>query len=156
MSRSVSYGIFLTLAVAALIPSRAIGQDCGLSCGRCAIGAWEGRGYSANGSYNMDCFALLPYCVACPKIEMAAEHTPAVADIVRELRTSTNATIALVANRYRDRLLIVPERGLLVIRGTECNPDALASVVFLERAKLEALAASGVGSLADHLKSTAQ
>lgn len=153
MVRNASLGILVLLAALAFTAPAVSAQDCGSSCSACGLAGYEGRNHAAGGAYNMDCHALIPYCVACPppKVEMTAEHTFTAAKIIRELRVASGASIASLAARHGDRLLIVPERNLLVIKGTPCNADALASAVYIGSNTMNALVAAGVRSLADHL-----
>lgn len=123
-------------------PREAEAQDCGTTCHSCGLIGYEGRNYSQDGRYNMTCpSASIPYCVACPEVELVADGLPSATVIADELRGASAADIRTVADRYRDRLVVNEERGLLVIRGTSCDPEAIAAVLFLKRTKLSAIAA---------------
>lgn len=95
-------------------PREAEAQDCGTTCHSCGLIGYEGRNYSQDGRYNMTCpSASIPYCVACPEVELVADGLPSATVIADELRGASAADIRTVADRYRDRLVVNEERGLL-------------------------------------------
>ena len=152
MVRKRMLAALAALLAGAVTASGAAAQDCGSSCSTCGLGGYEGRSHTVGGPYNMSCYSLVPYCVACPEVEMATEHNSTTANVASAVRSATNETIAMVAEQYRTRLLVVPERNLVVIKGTSCDPNALGSVLRVEAATITALTATGIRSLREHIE----
>lgn len=135
-------------------PAYAQDPDCGTECEACGISGYEGTDFDEDGSYNMRCFNNISYCVACPPggVEMIGDHTTEAAQIVELIQSAAARNLGDVLGGYRDRLLLSPTRNLVVVQGNGCDPDALASVVFVTRERIRALEALGLRVLEDYLK----
>lgn len=130
-------------------------EDCGTTCAVCNISGYEGRSYNAQGTYNMSCFGFIPYCVACHGEPERVADAPREAEAIVWLIESTPAAeLREALAEYRNRLLFAPGRNLIVVQGNDCNPDALATVLFVRPEKAHALRSLGLRSLNDYLKGT--
>ena len=114
-------------------------QDCGNSCRACGFGH-EGYGYAPDGRYNMQCFDWIPYCVACPDVEFSGEEGPLGEHIAAVVASGSSQELETALTLNRDRLLFSAARQLLVVRGTSCDQNALASVVLLPPSKAATVA----------------
>lgn len=140
----------LLLCLSAMSASPAQAQDCGDDCVGCPTG-WEGQSFSTTGPYNMTCFAEIPFCVACGPL--VSDHVPGVEHIVDLLQSGSPTTLADLVVKYGDRLLLSPRRNLVVVQGTDCDPQALATVVFVSSEQARALENNlGLRLLEDYLK----
>jgi len=141
--KAAAVGLLALLCGIPALPISA--QDCGTRCHECGIGGYEGRGYSEEGDYDMDCKPFAPGCTVCPEVERVGEGAASSsAELSALLRDASTETIADLAGAYRDRLLVSRQRGLVAIRGSSCDPNAVVGVVFLAQAKLARLQAIGV------------
>lgn len=133
-------------------PLAAQAQDCGKKCDRCGLDGWEGREASAGAAYNMDCTPFISYCVACrPEQTRVGDAPPDAGKIVRLIQSTPAADLQRALRRYRDRLLFAPNRNLVVVQGTGCDPKALSTVLFVDPQKAEALRALGLRSFKAYL-----
>jgi hypothetical protein len=118
------------------------------------MAGYEGRNYQQGADYNMQCYNFIPYCVSCPPT-LVSDHTPGVQQMVDMILFASPAELADLVTQYHDRLLFSPTRNLLVVQGNGCNPDALASVVFLSSVKARELKTLGLRKLDEYLKASA-
>ena len=144
-------GALMVVALGLLFvrPPTAHAEDCGNQCKSCSIAGYEGTQWNASGIYNMTCYSFIPYCVACV-IERTNDGDDAEA-LLAALRTQDDASIPSIVRRNRGRLLVSPSRHLVVLRGTDCDPNALASVVYVGDARMRTLQEMGLPLLSEYL-----
>lgn len=63
------------------------------------------------------------------------------------LASSSATSIRALANANRPRILVSLRRNLLVIRGSDCNPDAFVAVSSVSRARARELVEMGIAEL---------
>ena len=134
-------------------PPAAYAQDCGTDCVPCGTIGWkEGRNYSDNGTYDMDC-GYAP-CSTCDF--GIADVGPGAEDILKRLSSASSPELASLVEENRDRLLLNPSRNLLVVRqGTSCNAYALGGLMAVGAKRMKELEELGVPLLEDFLRSEA-
>jgi hypothetical protein len=125
-----------TVALLAPTPAAAQGQDCGKFCESCGILGQEGVAWAYYGEYTMSCRNFSTYCRDC-----GVERTNTGASgeaLLAVLKSGSETAARSVAAANGARLLVSTARNLVVIRGTKCDPAALAAVVYVsaERARL--------------------
>jgi hypothetical protein len=146
------FGAAVTLLVVSAIgTSRLEGQDCGSTCSHCGFLGYEGRDWQAGGAYNMTCFDLIPYCVACPHQNSVGKRDAETATISALIESGSVSRLRELVAAERHRILVSPTRNLAVIRGSPCRPDALGTVVFLSPDRARALGGLGLTDLDDYL-----
>jgi hypothetical protein len=154
MTSAKAFGFVVAFAAGALAlaprGASAQSQDCGSGCRGCSIGGYEGYDWSPNGLYNMTCYQWIPYCVACV-IERTNDGEDAEA-LLGSVRSASEADLRGILLRSQGRLLLNPSRNLVVLRGTKCNPKALASVVYVTPARTALLRGLGVPLLETYLR----
>jgi len=148
---------FMTIAAAAVaallhlaMPSTAMAvesEDCGTQCASC-FGGYEGTGFKLRGAYNMTCFFAVPYCVACAPAR--ANDGVRSEALLAVLKSGSDADVRAVVLRNRGRLLFSPSRNLVVLRGTECDPEAFAAVAYLDAGRTQLLRQLQIPSLAGY------
>jgi len=134
-------------------PKHVVAQDvdCGLQCLICGASKFEGDMHSPNGAYDMKCQTGDPGegCAqaGCGQTATNDDLVPAetIAEIVQSVQTE--AEIRALAAAYGDRLLVVPERNAVVVLGTLCSAEWLASMTFVARDRVDLLARYSVASL---------
>ena len=99
---------------------------------------WEDRGECSE-----------QFCDPCSELVKDVSFTAET--ILNAVRMGSPADMKAIAQQYGDYLLINADRALLVIKGLQCDPDALGAVMPLSREKVNELRAAGVEDLARYL-----
>jgi hypothetical protein len=157
MTRTKRFGLILAVAggSVALAPMTAPAQnrDCADHCMTCGFNGREGYSHNNNGIYDMGCYDGIPNCVSCV-IERTNDGEDAEA-LLGSVRSASEADLRGILLRSQGRLLLNPSRNLVVLRGTKCNPKALASVVYVTPARTALLRGLGVPLLETYLRDQA-
>ena len=82
-------------------------------------------------------------CQACAETRRGGENDALAAS----LASAPTAALAEIARVNRERILVSLSRNLIVIRGTECNPDAFVAVSAISKARARQLAQLGIAEL---------
>ena len=149
----ITGSILFTLLIAT--PPAAHAQDCGSDCVPCATTTKEGRIYTEQGGYDMDCPTHGGNtCVECDF--SIADAGPAAEQILQRVSSASALELIVVVEENRDRLLLHPSRRLLVVRQeTSCNAKALGGLMTVSPERMAALEHLGIPSLEDFLRSEA-
>ena len=140
----------IVLGFTAVTAEPVAGQDCADYCYPCLITYHEGEQHNSNGSYDMNC-TMAGECQTCLRLELVGE-APASAQIIFDaMEGLTPQEVASVVRKYGDRLLLQASRDLLIVRGTNCDPDVVAGVKFVSRETSAALAGLGVQPFEEYL-----
>ena len=139
----------VSLVVVALLPAALLAQaDCGTNCRDCATGKKEGYSYNSNGDYNMLCVSGTTGCqeAGCGAATLVSD-APREGDLLAVVRSTPVDSLSALAGTLRERLLVFPERNMVALRGAHCAANSIVAVLFLPRARVAALAKSGLPHL---------
>jgi hypothetical protein len=146
-------------------PAQVVAQDCGHDCHACPLGlGYEGINHEDGGPFNMTCFMSVPYCVACAPQDTVggwpidpetrvSDVTPGAEMVVKLIYSVPAERLNSSLRIYRNRILVVPDRNLVVVKGNGCDPEALSTVLFVTSRKIKALRNMGVLTLTEYLRS---
>lgn len=130
-------------------------RDCGWNCQICGLGSYEGTMEDDPAPYLVECvhaiFGICPDCGGSVNDDLI--DAMAIAEMIESLSA---AELSALVEAYGDRLLLNPERGLLIVQGNGCDVRALEIAIFLPPAKVRALERLRVGSLQAFLASETQ
>lgn len=136
--------VLILFGLASASPSSA--QDCGLNCNWCGLNKWEGRSFSFLGPYDMKCTysASGSGCATCS--ESSAAEDGVTADLIAEILLSARpGDVRAIVAAYGDRLLLIPERNGIAVKGIGCSAASIAKLVILPRAAMQAFMVNSVG-----------
>jgi hypothetical protein len=157
----------LLLSCAFLAPRSADAQDCGHDCVTCIAGTgYEGVHYEKGGAYDMTCTVLVQYCVACaPQLPgdttenwpvnpdtRVSDAAPGAEAIVQLIQSTPPSRLKPWLGKFHNRILLVPDRNLVVVKGNGCDPEALTTVLFVSPEKVKKLGDLGVLTLREYLR----
>lgn len=116
-----------------LVPEAVAAQDCGLDCEPRGWFGAEGQNWYPQGGYDMDCDHFTSHCTLCgPNVTTGSPSDFVSADeVVRLLLEGRQRVVARTLDAFEDRLLVDPDRRLLVVRGSACAPESVEAVLFL-------------------------
>jgi hypothetical protein len=103
---------------------------------------------AVGGPYSAFCRISWWFCEDCePHATLLNDESIEAGDLARLLAATEDSELAPLVHAYSRRVLLVPERNLLVIRGNLCNPGALEAVIEITPLKTQALLRMKVGTL---------
>lgn len=145
--------LVLGVVVAALlIPSKKASAACIKDCVLCGPVSLQPDGLvtlSSGYKYAECAMESCPSCSASLANSSAAESNPIY--VLNKLLVASPADFPRLVSKYKTRLLINEERGLLVVQGTECDKNALSTMAFIPKERLKQMASFRVQSLAAYL-----
>ena len=110
----------------------------------CMIFGKEGINYNILGLANMTCM-FQSSCAEC-RVSRAGSDADAEA-LLTLIKTGAENDVRKAIQTNRDRLRIVPSRGLVAVRGTKCDPNALVAVIYVGRDRADLLKRTGIAQL---------
>lgn len=141
--------VLITLGTA-LTPNVMQGQDCGEYCLPCGFFGYEGSSYQPDGAWDMGCRNFSSTCAPCGGGAGGGAEAQLTADISAAADSSPEILDELIG-RHSARLLVLPERGIVAIRGLDCNVDGISAIVFAHPRVTARLVAFGVERLDEYL-----
>ena len=128
----------LPLLVAALSARPAMAQTCTNNCDYCGIEKYRSSAGSGT-SYKVQSCGVRVFCSDCGGITLRTSRktTPprpgyiAGESILASLASGSSGALSAVVFRFRQRLLLNEKLGLLIVRGTRCNPETVTGVLRL-------------------------
>jgi hypothetical protein len=119
--------------------------DCGDQCDDCGLFNSEGREYNPFGQYNMACNGTGTMCNDCPLA--LNDQDMAATDLAALVLEANSADAVGLVVAYGERLLLEPARGIVVVQGSTCDPEALAAITSVNVGMASSLANAGMRSL---------
>jgi hypothetical protein len=144
--------LFFGLLLMCLVPVRkthAQSYACGMRCeSTCEINGEDGRG-AVDGTWNplamhyeMGC-KIGGDCGVCGATRRGGDND----GLAASLASAPTEAVAKIASANRRRILVSLARNLIVIRGSDCNPDAFVAVAAVSKARARQLAQLGITEL---------
>lgn len=137
------YGVVAVVMVLGAGSTPANAQMCYSDCESCGTGKWNGDG--SLGGYNEASCTTSTDCGQCAII------CPECAGLLDAVKSSSLSSLKAAAAKYGSHILLHSGRRLLILKGSDCSPDGLGTVIFLSRRQTAALSQPGVPSLTSFL-----
>lgn len=116
--------------------------DCGNTCQSCGTEGYEGRGFAIGGMFKMDCLSFVLWCTYCGDARTNAGANSEA--LLSALKHGEMSELRDIVAANSQRLSLVAGRRMVVLRGTKCDPSAIAAVVFVDAEQARRLSVAGV------------
>lgn len=155
MTKRLLFLSLMLLVPGAIIPLGLMGQDdwCGTECVDCFYGVM-GKNAISIGIWAPYCMPFDEVCPSCYP-QLVKDGSTEVERVANMIRALPAAGMGELVEEFGDRLLVSPDRNLLVIQGNGCDPEVLSSVLFVSQERARALETLGVRNLSLYLKEVA-
>lgn len=156
--KSTSWFLVAAALAVALVgsPSGVAAQSgCGDNCLGCGWELYEPTDPPATlpGKWENGC-SDAQHCSFCSESPLVKTGPAKQERILTSIKTATSAQVRNLVNANRSTLLIHASRNLVVIRGNNCDVNAITAVMSVDPARIKLLQSMGVRSLEEFLDST--